>query len=206
MNIVVFGATGGTGREVVKQALAQGHTVTAFVRDPARLSLEDEMLRVVVGDALDPEPVAQAVSGQDAVVVALGSRDRSNRTVRAEGTANVIQAMGIHSVPRLIVVSAGGVGDSYRQAPLVLKAIIKTLLRNTYADHEQQEQYVRDSALEWVIVRPALLSDGPFTGQYHTGTADVDLPGGRVTRADVADFVLKQLTDDRYLRKAVSIT
>ena len=205
MDIVVFGATGGTGQQVVQQALAGGHQVTAFVRDPARLRLEDEHLRIVVGDALDPQSVAQAVAGQDAAVVALGSRDRGNRTVRSEGTANVIRAMEAHGVPRLVVVSAGGAGDSYGQLPFVIKILIKTLLRHTYADHEGQEQHVRDSALEWVIVRPAFLTDGPATGRYHTGTADEHLAGGRVTRADVAGFVLKQLTEDRYLRQGVSI-
>lgn len=205
MNIAVFGATGGMGQQVVKQALEKGHTVTAFLRDPGRLPQGREWLNVVVGDVLDSQPVAQVVQGQDAVVVALGSRDRSDRTVRSEGTANVIQAMESNGVPRLVVVSAGGVGDSYQQVPVMIKVLIKTLLRNTYADHERQEQYVRDSGLEWVIVRPAMLVDGPLTGQYHTGTAEEDLPGGQVTRADVADFVLKQLTGDSYLRQAVSI-
>jgi putative NADH-flavin reductase len=205
MNIVVFGATGGTGQEVVKQALAQGHEVTAFVRDQERLSVQHESLRVVVGDAREPEPVSRAVAGHDAVVVALGTRDRSERTLRADGTANVTRAMETHDIQRLVVVSAGGVGDSYQQVPLIIKMLIKTVLRHTYADHARQEEHVRESDLDWMIVRPAMLTDGPRTGQYHVGAADADLPGGRVTRADVADFILKQLSDDRYLRQAVSI-
>jgi putative NADH-flavin reductase len=160
----------------------------------------------VVGDALDPESVNRAVAGQDGAIVALGSNDRNNRTTRSEGTVNVIRAMERQNVPRLVVVSAGGVGDSYRQVPLIFKLLIKTRLRRAYADHEKQERYVRDSDLEWVIVRPAQLVDGPRTGQYHTGSAGDDLPGGKVTRADLADFLLQQLTDDRYLRQAVSIT
>lgn len=205
MKIVVFGATGGTGREVVKQALAQGHNVTAFVRDSKRLRMEDERLRVVVGDALQPEPVAQAVRGQDAVVVALGSRNRSERSVRSAGTANVIQAMEEAGVARLVVVSAGGVGDSYDQAPLVLKLVIKTLLRNTYADHEEQERHVRESSLEWVIVRPARLVEGPASGEYHVAAAESRPPGGQVTTADLAAFLLQQLSDDHYLHQAISI-
>jgi len=205
MKVLVLGATGGTGQEVVRQALADGHRVTAFVRDPARLSVEDERLRVAVGDALDAEAVARAVSGQNAVAVALGSRDRRNRTVRSEGTANAIRAMQAHGVRRLVVVSAAGAGDSYRQLPLIMKAIVKTLLRNTYADHAQQEEYVRESGLEWVIVRPALLTDGPRTGAYRIATAEEDLPGGKVSRADMAAFVVRQLTEDRYVGQAVSI-
>lgn len=206
MKIAIFGASGGTGRELVKQALTQGHQVTAFVRDPARLQIEDKKLRVSVGDALNASSVGEAVARQEAVVVALGSHDRSNGCVRALGTANIIRSMESQNVCRLIVVSAGGVGDSYGQLPLIVKALVKTVLRKTYADHEQQERYVRDSRLDWVIVRPSMLIDGPATGRYHTGTADARLPGEKITRADVADFVLKQLTENCHLRQAVLIS
>lgn len=205
MRIIVFGATGGTGREVVRQALAEGHQVTAFVRNPKRPINGDERLQAVVGDALDPQAVAEAIAGQDAVVVALGSRDRGKVRVRGEGTANVIRAMETHHVPRLVVVSAGGVGDSYREVPLLIKALIKTVLRHTYRDHEEQERHVLNSELDWVIVRPAMLTDGPATGRYHDSMANGDSGSGKVSRADVAGFVLRQLGDDRYLRKAVSI-
>lgn len=206
MKIAVFGATGGTGQEIVKQALAQGHDVTAFVRDPARMPVQDEHLQLVVGDVLDLEKVMEAVAGQDAVAVTLGTSDRDNRTLRERGTAHVIDAMKAHDVSRLVVVSAMGVGNSYQQVPLVFKAIIKTLLRNAYADHEKQEQHVRSSGLEWVIVRPGQLGDGSRTGEYETGPATADLPGKPVARADLADFVLQQLTGDAHLQEAVSIT
>lgn len=206
MKLVVFGATGGIGREVMRQALAQGHQVTALVRDPARLGIEDKKLRVLVGDALNASFVAEAVTGADAGVVALGSRDRSNGSVRAQGTANIIQAMERQNVCRLIVVSAGGVGDSFGQLPLIVKGLVKTVLRKTYQDHEQQERYVWNSHLDWVIIRPSMLVNGPVTGKYHTGPANAHLPGGKVTRADVADFILKQLTEDCHLRQAVSIS
>jgi putative NADH-flavin reductase len=114
--------------------------------------------------------------------------------------------MESQNVCRLIVVSAGGAGDSFKQLALIVKVLVKTVLRNTYADHEQQERYVRDSHLEWVIIRPSMLIDGPATGRYHTGSADARLPGGKVTRADVADFALKQLTENCHLRQAVSIS
>jgi putative NADH-flavin reductase len=206
MKLVVFGASGGTGQKVVEQALAQGHQVTAFVRNASRLPLPHEQLRLFLGDALDPQAVAGAVAGQDAAVVALGSQDRNNRSVRAEGTANVLWAMKQHGVTRLVVVSAGGVGDSYQAAPLILKAIIKTVLRHVYADHEQQEQHVRDTALDWIIVRPVQLIDGAPTGQVHPAVGSAHPPGRKVARADVAGFVLEQLADDRYLQKAVSIS
>lgn len=205
MKIAIFGATGGTGLEVVKQALAQGQRVTAFIRNPSRLPIKDNRLRAVIGDVFDAECVAEAVADQEAVIVTLGNHGGRDRAVRTRGTANVIRAMEAHNVPRLVVVSAGGVGDSYRQAPLVLKALIKTVMKNTYLDHEQQEWAVRASTLEWVIVRPAMLIDGPVTGRFEDDQIAASLPEGKVSRADVANFVLQQLTDDRYLRHAVSI-
>jgi putative NADH-flavin reductase len=205
MNIAVFGATGGTGLELVRLGLAQGHTITAFVRDPSRLSFHGQALRSVVGDVGDADCVNQAVAYQEAVIVALGSSDRKEHSVRSGGTANVIRAMQASRARRLVVVSAGGVGDSYGQAPVVLKLVIKTMLKNTYADHEQQEQYVRASGLEWVIVRPAMLTDGPATGRFENGASRTGLPEGKVTRADVAGFLLQQLTDDSNLGRAVSI-
>lgn len=205
MKIAVFGATGGTGREVVRQALARGHQLTTFVRDPRRLPVLDEGLRMVEGDVLDGVCVEQALVHQEAAIVALGSSDRKNRTVRSEGTANVIRSMQMYNVSRLVVVSTGGAGDSYQHAPLVLKFVIKTVLKNTYLDHEQQEQYVRDSGLEWVIVRPAMLTDGPATGRFEDGFSAHGLPESKVSRADVASFVMEQITSDRYLHQAVSI-
>jgi putative NADH-flavin reductase len=205
MNIAVFGSTGGTGRQVVEQALAQGHQVTAFVRDPGRVPLQDPRLRLVVGDALDPDCVAEAVAGQEAVVVTLGGHGQKDPNVRAEGTANVIGAMQAQGVPRLVVVSAGGAGDSYQEVPFFLKALIKTVMKNTYTDHDRQERFIQESDLDWVIVRPAMLVDGPTTGRFNQGSADGGPPKSRVSRADVACFVLQQLTSDRYLRQAPSI-
>ncbi len=205
MNLAVFGATGGVGQELVKQALAQGHRVTAFVRDPRRLAVQDERLCVISGDVLNFNQAAQAVAVQEAVLVALGSRARGKSSVRAEGTANVIRAMELHGARRLVVISAGGVGDSYRQVPLPIRLVIRTLWRESYADHEAQEGHVRQSGLDWVIVRPAQLTGGPATGRFRPGNAQDGLPLGKVSRADTAEFALAQIHSDRYLRQAVSI-
>ena len=206
MKIAVFGATGGTGVEIVRQALEQDHEVTAFVRDPARMPLQHQRLHLVVGDVLEPEVVAEAVAGQEAVAVALGTGDLGDRSLRARGTAHVIDAMDAHDVPRLAVVSAMGVGDSFRQVPFIFKGVIKTVLRNAYADHEQQEANVRASNLDWVIVRPGQIDDGAPTGRYQTGPATADLPGKPLAYADLAAFVLRQLETDDNLGQAVSIT
>jgi uncharacterized protein YbjT (DUF2867 family) len=200
MKIAVFGAGGGTGREVVRQAHEQGHEVTAFVRDPAKAPL-NEGARLAVGDARDATAVEAAIRGQDAVVCTLGGSDNT----RAEGTATIIKAMEALAVPRLVVVSAIGTGDSYETLPLFMRALVKTALRGAYADHEAQEALVRTSNLAWVIVRPAGLSDGPASGSIHV-EGDPDFAPGRMTRADLAAFVLQQVTDDTYLHQAVSVS
>lgn len=206
MKLAIFGATGPTGIELVKQALNQGHAVTAFVRDPARLTIEDERLAVVTGDAFDPASVAEAVQGQDAVVCALGAgRELKKTTVRTTGTINIISGMHKHNVKRLIVVTAMGTGESWDTLSLFNKFFYATLLKNTREDHETQEIAVKESALDWTIVRPSGLTDTPRTGIYDVGE---NIPGTttRIARADVADLIMKELEQNALVGKAVTIT
>jgi putative NADH-flavin reductase len=205
MKLTVFGATGGTGRQVVEQALAAGHHVTALVRDPAKLSLIHPALTVKRGNVLTPEDVFNTVSGADAVIVSLGSTSNNPDSVVSQGTANVVDAMQKAGVARLIVVTSLGVGESKDQVPFFFKALMATALRKTMQDKEAQEKLVKASGLDWTIVRPGGLTDGPRTGQYRYGL-DPKLVAGQVSRADVAEFVLKQLTDTQFLRKAPAIT
>jgi putative NADH-flavin reductase len=206
MRLVIFGATGATGRCLVDQALAQGHQVLACARNPAPLGKHDR-LAFLPGDVLEPTGVEVAVAGQDAVLCALGTPNQIGTTVLSAGTANIIAAMQKHRVRRLICLSSLGVGDSKQQAGVVVRhVVIPTFLSYVYADKETQERVVRDSGLDWVIVRPARLTDGPRRGVYRTGP-DVKLrPWTRISRADVADFMLKQLTDDTFLRQAPGIS
>lgn len=205
MKVAVFGATGGTGRETARAALAQGHHVTVLVRDPARLGLDHPALTVVAGDVLDQRVVDQVVAGQDVVVVSLGNTPNNPERVVSNGTRLILQAMQQFGVPRLIAVTAIGVGDSRDNVPLAFKMLMKTVLRKAYEDKEIQEQLVRDSNLDWIIVRPGGLTDDPRTGDYTVGTGAA-VKAGRVTRADVADFILTLLADDRYLGQAVGIS
>lgn len=206
MKIAIFGATGRVGRETVKQALENGYSVTAFVRDPGKLSVEHPNLRFVEGDVLSSEPVKKAVQGQDAVLCILGAGSKGN--VRAEGTRNIIRAMEKAGVKRLICQSSLGVGDSRGTLNFWWKYIMfGLLLRAAYADHERQEKFVIQSDLDWTIIRPAAFTDGPHTGNYKHG-----FPGTaegltlKISRADVADFLLKQLRDDSYLRKTPGLS
>lgn len=208
MNLLVIGATGGTGREVLKQALDQGHAVTAFARDPARLGgIEHPDLRLVSGDVLDPAAVESAVSGQDAVLVCIGAGAQRS-TIREDGTRNVIAAMNNADVKRLVCLSSLGVGDSRSNLSFFTRHIVVgVFLRHAFADHERQEALVKQSALDWTLVRPPHLKDGPRTGIYRHGFSTTDRNiKGFISRADVADFMLKQLADDTYIMRTPGVS
>ncbi|WP_069164785.1 NAD(P)-dependent oxidoreductase [Nocardia altamirensis] len=206
MKIAVFGATSTVGRLVVEQALAEGHEVTAFTRSAASIGQRHERLHVVEGDVLDTHSVERAVTGQDAVLVSLGAGRKG--VIRAEGTRAVIEAMNRAGVKRLIVQTTLGVGDSKPNLNFVWKYLMfGMLLRAAYADHELQEVYVQASDLDWTIVRPSAFTDGPRTRAFRRG-----FPGDekglslKISRADIADFMLEQLNDTTYLRKAPGIS
>jgi len=208
MKLLVFGSTGGTGHELVKHALEQGHEVTAFARTPAKLGdLTHPSLRVVRGDVLDPAAVEKAVPGHDAVLCAIGAgAERS--TLREDGTRNIVQGMEKAGVQRLICQSSMGVGDSRANLGFLTKyVIVPVFLRHAFADHERQEAVVKESGLDWTIVRPPHLKDGPHTGTYRHGfpTTDTGIQG-KISRADVADFILKQLADTTYLHQTPGIS
>lgn len=206
MKIAIFGATGSVGREFVKQAIEQGQIVTALVRDPAKLDFNDDILHKIPGDALDPAAVEQAVQGQDAVVCVLGAGRKG--LIRAEGTKNIIRAMEKTGVRRLICQSTLGVGDSRGNLNFWWKYIMfGLLLRPAYADHVRQEELVKQSSLDWTIVRPAAFTDGARTGEYRHGfPANAKGLTIKISRADVADFLLRQLTNDAYLRKTPGLS
>ena len=209
MKLLVLGATGGTGREVVAQALRHGHDVTAFVRDPRKMAGTDGRLRVVVGSTTDGEgAVAQAVRGQDVVVSALGRRNsfRSSDLI-ARSMRAIVPAMESQGVQRLIVVSAYGVGDSGRDAALLPRLMYRLLLRDIFADKKAGEDYLRRSGLDWTLVYPVALTNGPRTGRYRVGER-LELRGvlPRISRADVADFILTQLGSTAYRRKVAIIS
>lgn len=205
MNLLIFGATGGTGRELVKQALNHEHTVTGFSRHAEELTDEFPTLRVIQGDVADMATVEQAVQGQDAVLSALGSSSLKRNPTLTKGVENIVQAMEQHNVRRLVYQSSLGVGDSRKQVDFLIRYIVVPLvLRNAIADHEDKERIIKQSNLDWVIVRPAGLTDGDHTGDYRYGET-IDL-GARISRADVADFMLKQVSDDACLKKTPGVS
>lgn len=206
MKLAIFGSTGKTGTELIKQALEQGHAVTAFVRDPARLTIKDEQLTLVIGDVFDPSTVDQAVQGQDAVICALGAgTELKKTTIRTTGTTNIISSMHKNDVKRLMVVTAMGVGDSWNTLSLFNKLFFATLLKSSRDDHETQEAAVKESGLDWTIIRPSGLTDTPRTGVYAFGE-NIPAKTSKIARADVADLILKEVGQDDLIGKAVTIT
>ncbi len=206
MKVLIFGATGSVGRHVVEQGLERGHEVTAFVRDPSGLDVAHERLTVFRGDVLDGASVDGAVRGQGAVLCSIGA-GRKGR-VRSEGTRNIVRAMEGTGVRRLVCQTTLGIGESSGNLDFFWKHVMfGLLLRDAFADHEQQEAHVRGSALDWTIVRPAAFTDGGRTGAYRHGFPP-SKEGLRlkISRADVAGFMLDQLTDDAYLRQTPGLS
>ena len=208
MKLIIFGSTGGTGRQIVAQALEQGHDVTAFARSPERLEQKHVKLQVIKGNVLDFASVERAIQGQDVVLCALGMSMKDKTMLRANGTKNIIRAMEKTGVKRFICQSSAGVGDSSDTLPFLMKyLIVPFMLRRAFADHEIQENYIKESQLDWIIVRPAALTDGEHTGSYQHGyTADNKTVTNKISRADTADFMLKQLADNSYLHKMPCIS
>ncbi|WP_330184474.1 SDR family oxidoreductase [Nocardia sp. NBC_01503] len=206
MRIAIFGGTGTVGREVVTQALAAGHEVTILTRSAANTPVTHERLHVVVGDVLDPAAVEQVVLGQEAIIVTLGAGRKG--VVRAEGTRTVIEAMQRTGVKRLICQSTLGTGDSAGNLNFVWKYVMfGMLLRQAFADHVQQEKYVLAGDLDWTIVRPSAFTDGPATGQFRRGFGPAE-PGLalKISRADIAAFLVEQLTDATYVHRTPGIS
>lgn len=203
--IALFGATGGTGRQIVAQALEAGHIVQALVRDPARLPVQHPHLHLITGNVLDSDAVERTITGADAVIVSLGNTANNPDWIVSEGTKVIVAAMHKLGVRRLIVISSLGVGDSRDQVPAFFKVLMKTALKKPMEDKERQEQIVAASGLDWTIVRPGGLTNGPRTGRYRAGL-DRSIVAGQVSRADVAEFVLRQLDDMTYRHKAPAIT
>jgi putative NADH-flavin reductase len=208
VKITVFGANGPTGRQVVTQALAAGHEVTAFVRDAATFGLADPRLRVVVGDTLkDDSKVAEAVRGAEVVVSALGRRASfSSENLIRLSMQSIVSAMERNNVRRVILVSAFGVGESKRDVPLMLGIMHRLLLTDLFADKKAAGDDLARSSLDWIVAYPVILTNGPLTGKYRVGEG-LELSGfPKISRADVAHFILANLESREYVRKAAVIS
>jgi len=205
MKLIVFGATGGTGRQVVAQALSAGHMVTAVVRRLDALILQHDRLRVLCGDVLHPATLAQPLAGQDAVVSALGDRSRAPTTVFSAGVSNIMQAMKVAGVRRLICISAAGLDPGSGLLRSIAKSILSRMLRDAYDDMRRMEALVRDSGLDWTIIRAPMLTDKPRTGRYQIATNQHLSRGWSIARADLADYIVTHLAEPGSYRALVEI-
>ena len=204
MRIAVFGATGATGRHVVDQALEAGHEVTALVRNPATLNVQHRRLEVVVGDVGRAQCVEDVIRDKDVVISALGTNQRGPVSVCSDGVREILKVMDKHDVRRLVVLSAHGAAESHDRSLFVLA--VWAMQRDKMLDKERMEDLLRESSVDWTIVRPPALTTGPRTGAYRTGT---DLPvriTSNISRADLAEFLLREAVEEAYVRQTPIIT
>jgi putative NADH-flavin reductase len=209
MKVVVFGATGTIGKHVIDQSLEQGHVVTAFCRNSTKLEeFKQGNLKTAMGDVFNSADVVKAIKGQDVVIIALGSGKSRKSKVRSEGTKNIIAAMKINGVTRVICQSTLGTYESNDNLNFFWKHIMfGWYLKQIFKDHELQEKYIKESNLDWTIVRPSAFTDGEKTQNYLHGFDPNDKSLKlKISRADVADFILKQLSDLSYLHQTPGLS
>jgi putative NADH-flavin reductase len=202
MRVLVLGATGGIGKFLLEFATARGHEVTAFVRSPQKIALKSERLRAVPGDLLHAEQLAQVLLGQDVVLSAFGPATLRRVTTRGEFGAALATAMERSGVRRAVVVSSGLL---FEEQNAIGKLLRGTLFRNLLPDMTAMEATLEKDGLEWTIVRPPRLTNGPLTKSY--SVADGRLPKGMtVSRACVADFMIKEAERPVHVRQIVGLS
>ncbi|MFK4225009.1 NAD(P)-dependent oxidoreductase [Streptomyces sp. NPDC019890] len=208
MRLTVFGATGGIGQEIVRQALASGHEVTAVVRDPSRFPITGPDLQVFKADLKEGESLRAAVAGRDAVLSGLGARRRADAGIAAKLTRSVLWAMEAEQTRRLLVVSAGPLGPAPERTPLLdrtMLAVINLLLQDVYADLRAMEEELARSATDWTSVRPPRLLNKPLTGSYRTVVGGNPRSGRTIGRADVAHAMLAMVDDPATVKQGVGV-
>lgn len=209
MRLAIFGATGGTGRELVRQALQQGHQLTCLVRNPATANLPVSVAQIP-GDILDVDAVSRVIAGSDAVLSAVGARSLKQEDLLDRGILNILAGMKKNSVRRLIVLGAAGavpasMADQSWVNRLALPIISHTVLKYPFQDQAAQEEHLRDSDSDYTIVRPPRLTNSPGSELYRVEADHLPARAKSTPRADIADFMLKQLDDKRYLHRGVYV-
>lgn len=211
MTIIVFGSTGGTGRALLAKAMADGHRVTAFARDPSKLTPAPG-LTIVEGDAMNRADVARAVVGHDNVVISLGNSQvlsfgagKTPPDICEMGTRNIIEALGPASTARVHAVTAFGVGETRDKMPVLFKVLYTLFMRDLMADKERQEAALKASGLDYVLVQPVGLTNAPAKGDFFAST-DGQTRKMRISREDVAAFIAKDIVEPRYHRQTVVLS
>lgn len=208
MKLLVFGSTGGIGRQVVEQALAAGHTVTAVARNPAALTINHERLEIVKGDVLDLASIRSTAGGHDAVVSAIGTNTLKATTLYSVGMANILKSMQAGSVRRITAISAGAL-DTGPGTPLwqtiLIKLVLQRIFRQPYADTRRMEDEIEASRFDWTLIRAPRLTNGPHTGRYRIGI-NRHMSQSKLSRADVADYVVNHLDDTASYKARIELS
>lgn len=206
MKLLILGATGPTGRHLLDLALNAGHDVTALVRNVNRLTTTHPRLAAVSGDVTDAALLERTIRGRDAVLSALGAGNSLISDIASRAVAALVPAMRSQAVGRIIFLSAFGVGESFRQANLLQKLAYRTLLRRIFADKANADSMLRASGLRWTLVYPTLLTNGPRTGRYRVGERLASSGIAKISRADVAEFMLAQLDTDEWIHRTAVVS
>jgi putative NADH-flavin reductase len=207
-NIVVLGANGGIGRQVIEEALKGGHNVTAILRTPANLTLAHPNLQIVKGDVMNPQTLEKHLENKDVVISAIGKNSFKPTTLYSEGNKNLLAAMQIAGAKRVFFISASGLEVNPSHSLIVkiaTKYILQKLLRNMYADLEIMEKFIKQSGINWTIMRPPKLTNNPVTGKYRTSVNNYLSKGLSISRADVAHFMLNNIANETIYQKTVEI-
>ena len=209
MKLVVFGATGRTGFPLIKQALDKKHTITAFVRDPEKLPSEIKDIDVIQGDVLNPEDVDKAIQGQDAVVSVIGQSKKSPEHLQTRATEHMVAAMKEHGVQRIVSLTGAGVRiqkDTPKLFDKFMKILLNIFAKRVLKDAEGHYEILKSSGeLNWTVVRVPVLTEGELKGSYRVSYVGQDT-GAKISRADVAHFILQTLKDESYIHDAPMIS
>jgi len=206
VRLLILGATGPTGRNLLEQALAAGHEVTALVRNPARLRITHVRLTIAIGDATDARALESSMAGCEAVLSALGAGNSLRSQIASPAVAALVPAMRTRSVKRIIFLSAFGVGETFAQASFVQRLAYHTLLRHSFADKAKADAVLRQSGLDWTLVYPTVLTNGARTGTWRVGERLAMTGMPKISRADVASFMLEQLSSAEWVQRTAVIS
>lgn len=203
MKIIVFGATGGVGQQVVKQALEKGYEVTAFVRTPSKIDFDHDNLHIIKGDAFNKEDVVAAIQGHDVVVSCLGSsQGMKESTELEEMTKNIVDGMKQYQIKRIIYTASAGING---EIPGISGKMVMKMLKHALTDHLNAVNYIQSNDLIFTIVRPMGLTNGDFTGKYREATEGVPKNSKSIPRADVAHFIVKAISDTQYENSSIAV-
>lgn len=207
--IIVFGASGGTGRLVAQQALQEGHHVTVIVRDPDSFTILNDRLAIVKGDVFQPHTFEKSIAGKDAVISCLGIQKREPTTVYSEGVANIIRAMEMHAVKRIVCLSAGAAivpPKGSFMTRLFIKNILQKLFSHLYSDMLMMEKILKLTDLNYTIVRAPWLRDAKHTRNYRTAINEHLSNPTKISRADLADYIVNHLRDEKTFKARIEIS